>query len=272
MDLFDKIQETTVFIQSRTAIHPTVGIILGSGLGTLVEAVTIANEIEYEDIPHFPVSTVQGHAGKMIFGTLNGKAVVLLAGRFHYYEGYTMEDVTFPVRVMKELGVQTLILSNAAGGMNKNFKVGDLMIIRDHINLFPEHPLRGKNDERLGARFPDMSEPYDLSLIKKAQQIAATQQVNIHTGTYIGLQGPSFETPAEYQWLHIIGGDAVGMSTVPENIVAIHGGMKVFAVSIITDLGIQDNPVKITHEEVLEAAHKAAPILAGIIGELVKEL
>jgi purine-nucleoside phosphorylase len=214
---------------------------------------------------------VEGHAGKLVFGNLGNKEVVMMAGRFHYYEGYNMEDITFPVRVMKALGVETLILSNAAGGMNKDYKVGDLVIIKDHINLFPEHPLRGSNDERLGVRFPDMSEPYDLALIDRANEIAKEQGLKVHTGVYVGLQGPTFETKAEYYWLHVIGGDVVGMSTVPEVIVARHAGMRVFAASVVTDLGIREEHNVITHEEVLEAANAAAPKLAALVTELVRQ-
>ncbi len=272
MTLYDKIQETTKFIQSQTQIKPPVGIVLGSGLGGLVDAVNIVSELPYGDIPNFPVSTVEGHAGKLIFGELSGKQVVMMAGRFHYYEGYTMEEVTFPIRVMKALGVETVIISNAAGGMNEDYKVGDLVVVKDCINLFPEHPLRGKNDERLGVRFLDMSEPFDLQLVDKALNIAKQQNIQVHTGVYVGLQGPTFETRAEYKWLHTIGGDVVGMSTVPEVIVARHGAMKVFTASIVTDLGIRDELNTITHEEVLEAANKAAPILAGLVKELVREI
>ncbi|XZF14447.1 purine-nucleoside phosphorylase [Chitinophagaceae bacterium MMS25-I14] len=270
MNLFDKIQATAAFIKQQVSDTPVAGIILGSGLGGLTELVTITKEIPYSQIPNFPVSTVEGHAGKMIFGTIDGKQVVMMAGRFHFYEGYTMQEVTFPVRVMKALGVQTLFVSNAAGGMNKNFRVGDIVIIRDHINLFPEHPLRGPNDERLGTRFPDMSEPYDLKLIAAAQEIAAEQNLKVQTGVYSGIQGPTFETHAEYHWLHTIGADLVGMSTVPEVIVAIHGGMKVFGASIVTDLGIREELNTITHEEVLAAANEAAPKLASLVAELIK--
>ena len=270
MSLYDRIQATASFIQSKTTTKPQVGIILGSGLGGLIDTITIEAEIPYTDIPGFPVSTVMGHMGQLVFGTLAGTPVVLMAGRFHYYEGYSMEEVTFPVRVMKALGAHTLFVSNAAGGMNKSFKIGDLMLITDHINQFPEHPLRGHNDERLGTRFPDMSEPYDLHMIAQAKTAAAELGIDIKTGTYIGLQGPTFETPAEYKWLHTIGGDAVGMSTVPEVIVAIHGGMKVFAMSVITDIGISDTPVKITHEEVLEAANATAPKMAALVEAMVK--
>lgn len=272
MSLYNQIQQTTQFIQSKIKSKPTIGIVLGSGLGGLMDIVNISYELPYNDIPNFPISTVEGHAGKLAFGKLGDKEVVMMAGRFHYYEGYTMQEVTFLIRVMKALGVETLIISNAAGGMNAAYKVGDLVIIKDCINLFPEHPLRGKNDERLGVRFLDMSEPFDLQLIDKALNIAKQQKIRVHTGVYVGLPGPTFETRAEYKWLHTIGGDVVGMSTVPEVIVARHGGMKVFTVSIVTDLGIRDEHNTITHEEVLEAAHKAAPVLAGLVAELVKEI
>jgi len=272
MNLYDKIEATTSFIKEKIHTHPHIGIILGSGLGELAEIIEVEKEILYSDIPHFPVSTVMGHVGKLVFGTIHNCPVVLMAGRFHYYEGYSMEEVTFPVRVMKALGVRTLIVSNAAGGMNKSFTIGDIMLITDHVNLFPEHPLRGYNDERLGTRFPDMSEPYDHALLETAREAAETLGISVKEGVYIGLQGPTFETPAEYKWLHTIGGDAVGMSTVPEVIVARHGGMRVFAMSVITDIGISDMPVKITHEEVLEAAHGAAPKMAGLVTALIKRI
>ncbi|MBK7690079.1 MAG: purine-nucleoside phosphorylase [Bacteroidetes bacterium] len=267
-----KLSETLAFIQSKTSIRPFAGIILGSGLGGLVEALDISLSLSYEEIPHFPVSTVKGHGGKLLFGTLNGKQVVMLSGRFHYYEGYTMQETTFPVRVMHALGAELLMVSNAAGGMHPEFHVGDLMIINDHINLFPEHPLRGKNDEKYGPRFPDMTEPYQLTLVKQAKQIAENNSIKLFEGVYIGLQGPTFETKAEYKWLHVIGGDAVGMSTVPEVIVAIHCGMKVFGMSVITDLGIREEMNTITHEEVLEAANAAAPKMAFIFKELLGQL
>lgn len=267
-----KLNETVLFIQSKTTIKPQVGIILGSGLGGLVNELEITTSLAYEEIPNFPVSTVKGHGGKLLFGRLNGKEVVMLSGRFHYYEGYNMQEVTFPVRVMKMLGAELLMVSNAAGGMNKNFKVGDLMIINDHINLFPEHPLRGKNDEQIGPRFPDMTEPYSLELVEKAKAIASKHTIHVHEGVYIGLQGPTFETRAEYRFLHVIGGDTVGMSTVPEVIVAIHMGMRVFGMSVVTDLGIREDMNIITHEEVLEAANAAAPKMALIFKELLGEL
>ncbi len=264
-----KVNETVAFIQSIVSEKPKVGIILGSGLGSLVNELEVSHSLHYEDIPNFPVSTVKGHGGKLLFGKLNQQEVILLSGRFHYYEGYSMQEVTFPVRVMQQLGATLLMVSNAAGGMNRDFKVGDLMIINDHINLFPEHPLRGRNDEKIGPRFPDMTEPYALDLIAKAKAIAQQKNILVHEGVYIGLQGPTFETKAEYKWLHIIGGDAVGMSTVPEVIVAKHMGMQVFGMSVITDLGIRDEMNTITHEEVLEAANIAAPKMALLFKELV---
>ncbi len=279
MHLFDKIQETTSFIKTTFANRNIslpqslkAGIILGSGLGGLLDDVEVALEIPYQVLPHFPQSTVEGHAGKLVFGKLNGADVVMMAGRFHFYEGYDMQEVTFPVRVMKALDVQTMIVSNAAGGMNEAYGVGDIVLIRDHINLFPEHPLRGANDERLGARFPDMSEPYDLELLEQAKTIAARQNLEVHTGIYTGVQGPTFETRSEYQYMHRIGGDVVGMSTVPEVIVARHGGMRVFGASIVTDIGIREDRNIITHEEVLEAASAAAPKLASLVAELVSEM
>ncbi len=272
MTLYDRIQATASFIQKKTTTKPKVGIILGSGLGGLVDMIDKETSIPYSDIPNFPVSTVEGHSGQLIFGKIGNCPVMLMAGRFHYYEGYSMEEVTFPVRIMKALGVETVIISNAAGGTNPTFNIGDLMIIKDHINICPEHPLRGPNDERLGTRFPDMSKAYDHELVALAKEIAAEQELNVRTGVYIGLQGPTFETPAEYRMLHIMGADAVGMSTVAEVIVARHAGMRVFAMSVITDLGVTDVPVIITHEEVLEAANAAAPKMAGLVEALVKRL
>jgi purine-nucleoside phosphorylase len=269
MNLFDKIESIAAHIRQKTALQPEVGIILGSGLGGLVDMIDVTCEIPYASIPGFPQATVAGHAGKFVFGKVGAKTVMLMAGRFHYYEGYSMEEVTLPVRVMKSLGVSTLFISNASGGTNPSFSIGDIMFITDHINLFPEHPLRGKNDERLGVRFPDMSEAYSKSLIVLGEQVAATQGVPVRKGVYIGLQGPTFETPSEYRWLHRIGGDAVGMSTVPETIVARHAGLQVFALSVITDLGVTDVPVTITHEEVLEAANAAAPKMAALVQAMI---
>lgn len=271
MNLYDKINETAAFIRQRVG-QPRTGIILGSGLHTLSKQINVDVAIAYQDIPHFPVATVEGHAGQLLFGTLGGVSVMMMAGRFHFYEGYNMQEITFPVRVMKALGVDTLIVSNAAGGMNAQYNIGDIVAIRDHINLFPEHPLRGANDERLGPRFPDMMEPYSKDLLQLAQTIAAEQQLTLHSGVYAGLSGPTFETPAEYGWLRGMGADLVGMSTVPEVIVALHSGMRVFAASIVTDLGIAENPTPVTHQEVLEAANAAAPKLAALVSALVSRM
>jgi purine-nucleoside phosphorylase len=270
--LLQQIKESADYIRQFGHQAPVTGIILGSGLGNLAREIDNPKEIPYGDIPHFPVSTVEGHHGKLILGTIKGKPVVAMAGRFHYYEGFSMQMVTFPVRVMKELGISTLLVSNAAGGMNTAFNVGDLMIITDHINLQPEHPLRGKNENTLGPRFPDMSEPYAKTLVAKAKHIAAENNIPVHTGVYVGVQGPTFETRAEYKFMHIIGGDAVGMSTVPEVIVAAHAGLRVFAMSVITDLGIREEENTITHEEVLEAANAAEPKLTLIFRELIAQL
>ena len=250
---------------------PQVAIVLGTGLGQLASEITDTYEFSYKDIPHFPVSTVEGHDGKLIFGRLGGKEILAMKGRFHYYEGYSMQEVTFPIRVMHELGIKTLFLSNAAGGANKDFRMGDLMIITDHINLFPEHPLRGKNIPQ-GPRFPDMHEAYDKKLIAMADRIAEEKGIRVVHGTYVGLQGPSYETPAEYRAYHLLGGDATGMSTVPEVIVARHCGIKVFGVSIITNMGIADNPVETTHEEVQEAANKAQPLMTEIMKGMIERL
>ena len=266
---FEKIQESAAFLKKKTALQPQIGIILGSGLGGLTEMVEAPVAVPYEEIPNFPVATVAGHKGQIIFGTLRGVPVLMMAGRFHYYEGYGMDEVTFPVRVMRALGIETLIVSNAAGAMNAAYRVGDIVFIRDHVNLFPEHPLRGPNDERLGPRFPDMSEPYSKMLLAKAKEIATIQNLKVHEGVYIGLQGPTFETRAEYEWLYRIGGDVVGMSTVPEVVAARHGGMHVFGASIVTDIGIREEENIITHEEVLAAANAAAPKLAQLVAGLV---
>jgi purine-nucleoside phosphorylase len=261
--------ETVKFLKKQYSGTPQVGIVLGSGLGNFVEEIAIEKEVAYEDIPHFPLSTVEGHKGKLIFGQLSGKTVVAMAGRFHFYEGYKAQDVVFPIRVMKLLGVQTLLLSNAAGGVNATYKVGDIMIIKDHISFFTPNPLIGKNIADLGPRFPDMSEPYKKHLIQKAKAIAAVHNYDIKEGVYVAVTGPTFETRAEYKLIHVLGGDVVGMSTVQESIVANHMGLEVFAVSVVTDVGIRDDENKITHEEVLEAAKGAEPKLATIFKELV---
>lgn len=268
--MIEKIQETAAYIRSKVDVIPTTAIILGTGLGALVDHITDKKFIPYKEIPNFPVSTVEGHSGNLIFGKLGTKPVIAMQGRFHYYEGYDMKQVTFPVRVMKELGVDTLFVSNAAGGMNKEFKVGDIMIICDHINMFPENPLRGKNDNRLGPRFPAMTEAYDHKLIKLADEIAAEKGIRVMHGVYVGVTGPTFETPAEYEAYRIMGGDAVGMSTVPEVIVANHAGMKVFGVSVITDLGGKDVTEVPTHEDVQRAAEQAQPKMMEIMRELVE--
>ncbi len=270
--MLQKIQETADFLKSKIKINPKTGIILGTGLGNLVTQITETTEIPYETIPNFPVSTVEGHSGKLIVGLLGGVEVVAMQGRFHYYEGYDMKAVTFPVRVMKALGIENLLVSNASGGVHPDFEIGDLMIITDHLNLFPEHPLRGKNFAELGPRFPDMSNAYSKELIAKAKKIAAENNIKVVEGVYVGTTGPTFETPAEYKYFRTIGGDAVGMSTVPEVIVANHAGMKVFGMSIITDLGVPGKIVEVTHEEVQEIGNKVQPLMTLIMKELVKEL
>lgn len=264
-----KIQETAEYIRSKVGAMPDTAIILGTGLGALVDHIEDKKYIPYAEIPNFPVSTVEGHSGNLIFGRLGSKPVMAMQGRFHYYEGYDMKQVTFPVRVMRELGIMTLFVSNAAGGMNKEFRVGDVMIITDHINLFPENPLRGKNDNRLGPRFPAMTEAYSHKLIALADEIAAEKNIRVMHGVYVGTPGPTFETPAEYEYFRVIGGDAVGMSTVPEVIVANHAGMRVFGVSVITDLGGKDVTEVPTHEEVQKAAEAAQPKMMEIMRELV---
>ena len=266
--MLEKIQETAAFLKSKMHTQPETAIILGTGLGSLVNEITDKYEINYQDIPNFPVSTVEGHSGKLIFGKLGDKDILAMQGRFHYYEGYNMKEVTFPVRVMRELGIKTLFVSNASGGMSPDFEVGDLMIITDHINFFPEHPLRGKNIPS-GPRFPDMSEAYNKELIRKADQIAAEKGIKVQHGIYIGVQGPTYETPAEYKMFRILGADAVGMSTVPEVIVANHCGIKVFGISVITDLGVEGKIIEITHEDVQKAADAAQPLMTTIMRELI---
>ena len=266
--MLQKIQETASFLKSRMTTAPETAIILGTGLGSLVNEITDKYEIEYKDIPNFPLSTVEGHSGKLIFGKLGDKDIMAMQGRFHYYEGYSMKEVTFPVRVMRELGIKTLFVSNAAGGMNPDFLIGDLMIITDHINTFPEHPLRGKNIP-YGDRFPDMSKTYSPELIAMAKEIAAEKGIRVVEGVYLGTQGPTFETPAEYVMFRRMGGDAVGMSTVPEVIVARHCGIRVFGISVITDLGIEGVVVEVSHEEVQKAADEAQPRMTTIFREIV---
>ena len=267
--VMEQLNEAVAFIRNRYLQQPQVGIVLGSGLGNFSEGIEVEAEIAYSDIPHFPVSTVEGHKGKLLFGTLSGKKVVCMAGRFHFYEGYDAGQVIFPIRVMKLLGIEALLLSNAAGGVNPAFKVGDLMIITDHISFDIRNPLIGKNISELGTRFPDMSEPYKKEFIQKAKAIAAKRGITIREGVYYGVTGPTFETKAEYKVVHILGADAVGMSTVQECIVANHMGLPVFAMSVITDLGIREEENKISHEEVLLAAKQAEPHFAAIFKEMV---
>jgi purine-nucleoside phosphorylase len=269
MNIIEKLKETVAVIKEYYEEAPEFGIVLGSGLGNFKSEMDIDCEIPYEDIPNFPVSTVEGHTGTLIFGTLAGKRVVCMAGRFHFYEGYSPSEVAFPIRVMKFLGIKALFISNAAGGMNPSFKVGDLMIINDHISLFAHNPLLGPNVDALGPRFPDMSEPYSLELINKAVQIGKDLGIDLHQGVYAGVTGPTFETRAEYKMLHILGADAVGMSTVQEVIVARHMNIPVFALSVITDLGIRDEMNMITHQEVLEAAKAAEPKMTNIFKALI---
>lgn len=271
--MLNKIKETAEFIRSQVSGEmPRLAIILGTGLGPLGDQIQDKQIIKYEAIPNFPVSTVEGHSGQLIFGTLGGKRVMAMSGRFHYYEGYDMKQVTFPVRVFRALGVENLIVSNAAGGMNKEFQVGDVMVITDQINLFPENPLRGKNFNELGPRFPAMTEPYAHEYIELADEIAEEKNIRLMHGVYVGTTGPTFETPAEYEYFRIIGGDAVGMSTVPEVIVAVHGGMKVFGISVITDLGGKDIKEVPSHEEVQAAAVRAQPKVVALVSELVARM
>ena len=269
-DLMTQLKETAAYIQSKVNTTAKVGIVLGSGLGNLADVIKVEHAIAYTDIPHFPVSTVKGHGGKLLFGELGGTKVIVMSGRFHFYEGYDATQVVFPIRVMKLLGVETLLLSNAAGAVNANYKVGDLMILKDHISFFTANPLLGKNEEALGTRFPDMSEPYNHELIKKALAIAKANNILVHQGIYTAVTGPTFETHAEYQLIKIVGSDVVGMSTVQETIAAVHCGMKVFAVSVITDMGIREQHNIITHEEVLQAAKDAEPKLTLLFTELAK--
>jgi purine-nucleoside phosphorylase len=265
------IKESAEFLQNKTNYNPKVGIILGTGLGGLVDEINIEKSISYEDIPNFPISTVEGHTGRLIFGTLGGKQVVAMQGRFHFYEGYCMQKVTFPVRVMKLLGIECLIVSNASGGVNPSFEVGDLMILSDHINLIP-NPLIGHNIAELGPRFPDMSEPYCKDLISKAESIANANNLPLQKGVYVALTGPTLETPAEYNHMRIIGGDTVGMSTVPEVIVARHMDIPCFAMSVITDLGVPGKIQKVTHGEIQKVSEVAEPKLTLIIKKLITSI
>lgn len=270
--MLETIKQTADYIKGKIGEIPNTAIILGTGLGELANEIEEKNEIPYTEIPNFPVSTVEGHSGKLIIGTLGGKKVLAMQGRFHYYEGYNMQEVTFPIRVFQALGIEYLFVSNAAGGMNSSFDVGDIMLIEDHINFFPEHPLRGKNFEELGTRFPDMSAAYDKELRQMAMDIAKEKNIKLQHGVYVGVQGPTFETPAEYNFFRIMGGDAVGMSTVPEVIVANHAKMRVLAFSIITDLGVLGKIVEVSHEEVQEAAKIAQPMMAEIMRTIIQRV
>ena len=267
--MWEQVQETVSYIKSKTNFDPEYGLILGSGLGSFPEDMQIAFTLPYNEIPNFPVSTVQGHEGALVFGTIGHKKVVAMQGRFHYYEGYSAQEVTFPVRVLKYLGINKLIVSNASGGVNPNYKVGSIVLIKDHINMTPEHPLRGKNDERFGPRFVNMSAPYSRTMIAKANEIAQDLNIEVHEGIYLGLQGPSFETLAEYKMVKILGADCVGMSTVAEVIVARHMDLETFGISVIADMGDEENIESISHDEVLTAAKKAEPKVRNLIKELI---
>lgn len=271
-NLKNKINETLEVIRKTTKDYYQVGIILGTGLGALVKEIDIEYEIDYSCLPHFPLSTVESHAGKLIFGSLGNKKVVAMQGRFHYYEGYSMSQITYPVRLMKYLGVGTLLVSNACGGMNPVYSKGDIMIMNDHINLLGDNPLIGKNEEELGPRFPDMSEPYNLELIKLAEEIALENKIKVQKGVYVAVPGPNLETRAEYRFLRTIGADVVGMSTIPENIVANHMGMKVLGFSIVTDECFPESLKAVNVEEIIAAAMKAEPKMTLIMKEVIKRL
>jgi len=269
--MLNQIKETSDFINKNYDFIADIGIILGTGLGGLVNEINIEHSISYNDIPNFPISTVEGHSGKLILGKIANKKVIAMQGRFHYYEGYTMQQVTFPVRVMKMLGIKHLIVSNASGGVNPNYEIGDLMIIKDHICLIP-NPLIGENIDELGTRFPDMSDAYSSQLISLAEKIASNNNIKTRKGVYIALTGPTLETPAEYKYCRIIGGDTVGMSTAPEVIVARHMNIPCFAISVITDLGVEGKIQKVTHEEIQEVSEIAEPKLTLIIKELINKI
>ncbi len=267
--MWELVQETVNYIKDKTNFTPEYGVILGSGLGSFTNDIDVAFTLPYNEIPNFPVSTVEGHKGALVFGTIGDKKVVAMQGRFHYYEGYSMQEVTFPVRVMKYLGVNKLVVSNASGGVNPNYKVGTIAIITDHINMLPEHPLRGKNDSRFGPRFVNMNEPYSPKMIAKIKEIAKTINIELQDGVYMGLQGPTFETLHEYKMVKALGADCVGMSTVPEVIVARHMELETFGISVITDIGSEEHLENITHEEVLKAAQEAEPKVRHLIKELI---
>ena len=270
--MLTQINEAVSFLQDKVNTKPEFGIILGTGLGGLVNEIEISHEVSYEDIPHFPVSTVESHSGKLIFGTLGCKKVVAMQGRFHFYEGYTMQEVTFPVRVLKMLGINRLFVSNASGGVNPDFEVGEIMILEDHIDFFPGNPLIGKNIDDLGPRFPDMSDVYDKDMIVKAKEVANQEGIKVSTGVYLGLTGPTLETPAEYRMIRTLGADAVGMSTVPEIIVARHMDLPCFAISIVTDLGVPGKIKKVSVADVIAVANRQEPKMTTILKELITKL
>jgi purine-nucleoside phosphorylase len=267
--MWNQVQETVSYIKSKVNFAPEYGVILGSGLGSFTDDIQIEFTLPYSEIPNFPISTVEGHKGALVFGTIGIKKVVAMQGRFHFYEGYSMKEVTFPVRVMKFLGIEKVIVSNASGGVNPNYKVGSIVLIKDHINMMPEHPLRGKNDDRFGPRFVNMSEPYSKSMIVKAKELAQNLNIEVQDGIYLGLQGPTFETLSEYRMVKTLGADCVGMSTVPEVIVARHMDIECFGISVITDMGDEDNIEEVNHAEVLKAAEKAEPFVRKLIKELI---
>lgn len=268
-NMWEKVQETVNYIKEKTNFTPEYGVILGSGLGSFTDDITIEFTLPYSEIPNFPIVTVEGHKGALVFGSIGDKKVVAMQGRFHFYEGYDMKQVTFPVRVMKFIGVTKLIVSNASGGVNHDYNVGSIVILKDHINMMPEHPLRGKNDERFGPRFVNMSEPFSRKMILKAKELAASLEIKVHDGVYLGLQGPTFETLSEYKMVKSLGADCVGMSTVPEVIVARHMDLETFGISVITDMGNEESIDTISHDEVLQAAKEAEPKVRKLIKELI---
>lgn len=271
--MLEKIKDSAAYLSRFLEKEKyTVGIILGTGLGELGRSIAVKHTIPYAAIPHFPVSTVQGHQGNLLIGRFGGKNIVAMQGRFHFYEGYSMQQVTFPVRVLHELGVQQLFVSNAAGGVNTSYLAGDLMVITDHINLFPEHPLRGKNIDELGPRFPGMTDAYSPRIRQMADECARRLGIQLQHGVYAGLQGPSFETPAEYNWIRVIGGDAVGMSTVPEIIVARHMGMECFGMSVITNSTASPELIQTSHTEVQGIGHTAQPRMTALFREIIERL
>ncbi len=267
--MLEIINNTAKYIRSKAFIKAKISIVLGSGLNTIAQEMVVETAIPYFEIPNFPVSTVEGHEGKLLIGTLNGVNVIVMQGRFHFYEGYDMKQVTFPIRVMKALGVEVLVLSNAAGGLNPSYRIGDVIVINDHINFFPEHPLHGKNDNRLGTRFTAMNDVYDKIIIKKLEVIASEHGISFKKGVYVGVQGPTYETPSEYKMFYRLGGDCVGMSTVPEAIVAHHSGMKCVCFSVITDMWRENEITQVSHEDVLIEARKAEPVLTKLLNELM---